>query len=478
MFTLFLILLLVLVSGIAVAIVGFVWDRQQKSLAEIDFLRSEMANQTATHKQALARYLPIVNLDQEFQRVQAAILQLQADFQAYSRHYQDQRNQLAAEYQQSKGLFDQLKRELASIEGSLDDVSFGIYRPYFSFDTSEQFKTELERVRNAKKQLIRSNQATTCIVEWTVQGSRKEGARMQSQLAKLMLRAFNGESDAAIANVSWNNATKMEERLKYAFEAINKLGTVMQVSVTREYLDLALCELRLKFEYEEKRQQEKEEQRALRERMREEERAQRELQRAEQDATDDETRYQKLLAKAKADAAQATGERFAEIAERMRMLEADLAEAQARKERAISMAQLTRCGYIYIISNIGSFGEDTYKLGLTRRLDPMDRVRELSDASVPFNFDVHGMIYSENAPDLERELHQHFAPYRVNLINPRREFFRVTLDMIREFLDSRGIGIELTMLAEAREYRESRVLREGIVESEEVDNVVVLPDAI
>lgn len=311
----------------------------------------------------------------------------------------------------------------------------------------------------AKKALVREGRATRALVQWTVGGSRREGERMQKQLMKLMLRAFNGESDAAIAKVTWNNATQMEERIRKAFDAINEQGTVMQVSITPEYRDLALAELRLEHELAEKKREEAEEQRRIREQMREEERAQRELERAQEEAAAEEGRYEKALARAHADIAKANAEQAAVIGARIAQLEAQLAEAHAKAERAKSMAQMTRSGHVYIISNLGSFGETVYKIGMTRRLEPLDRVKELSDASVPFEFDMHGLVWAEDAPALENALHRHFDRHRVNLVNPRKEFFRVEIEQIEAFLEQRGLSIQLTKLVEAREYRESLALR-------------------
>jgi hypothetical protein len=108
-------------------------------------------------------------------------------------------------------------------------------------------------------------------------------------------------------------------------------------------------------------------------------------------------------------------------------------------------------GHIYDISNIGSFGDDTYKIGMTRRLEPEERIRELGDSSVPFAFDIHAMMKTEDAPALERSIHQQFADRAVNLVNPRKEFFRVSLREIQKFARSQGVTVEFTMLAEAQE---------------------------
>lgn len=119
------------------------------------------------------------------------------------------------------------------------------------------------------------------------------------------------------------------------------------------------------------------------------------------------------------------------------------------------MAQQTKKGNVYIISNVGSFGEEVFKIGMTRRLDPMDRIWELSDASVPFDFDVHAMIPCEDAPALEAALHSEFETQRINKVNYRKEFFRVPLSQIRTLLGNRGIDAAFTLLAEAREFRET-----------------------
>lgn len=240
---------------------------------------------------------------------------------------------------------------------------------------------------------------------------------MTKQNAKLMLRAFNGECDSAIARVRWNNIANIQMRIAKAYEAINKLGTVNQITITKTYYDLKIAELNLEYELQEKLHAEREEQRMIREQMREEEKAQREIEQAQRKAEDEEAKYQKALLRATEEAKRATGEQLALLDKKISELEQLLAQAQLQKERALSMAQQTKSGHVYVISNIGSFGEDVFKIGMTRRLEPMDRVRELGDASVPFNFDVHALVYSNNAPDLEYRIHKRLMDKRINLIN-------------------------------------------------------------
>ena len=368
---------------------------------------------------------------------------------------------VAAETTRVKTELERLSQELRSVEGSLDDISFGLYKPHYKFDTPEKFKKELERVKDQQKEMIRAGNAASFRTSWTIQGSTRDGEKMQKQYSKLLLRAFNGESDACIAKVNWNNATKMEERIRKAFDAINQLGDVMTVSIAPMYRELKLAELRLEHELEEKKRDILEEQRRIREEMKDEERAQREAEKAQQEAESEEMRFQKALEKAKIELSKTRGEEHVRMSERLIELQTQLADAQARTVRAKSMAELTKAGYVYIISNVGSFGDKMFKIGMTRRLSPMDRVKELGDASVPFPFDVHAMVYSENAPALENAFHQHFKHRSVNLINMRREFFHVDLTEIEAFATSRGLGIAFTKIAEAREYRESEAMRSG-----------------
>ena len=402
-----------------------------------------------------ARYAPIVDIDAELAKLRRDVDQSKGEQRQFLEESQQQRAQLTEEYEQARSIYDTLRKEIALLEENLEDISFGLYRPHFSFETSGEYKAALEDLRDRERQLIRADRAALCSIQWTVGGSAKEGARMARQNMKLVLRAFNGECDAAVAKVAWNNVARMEERIRKSFDAINKLSTVLQVSITAQFLQLKLDELRLTHEYEEKRHEEQEEQRRIREQMREEEKVQREIEEVREEAERDEARFEKALEKARAEAARATGERVAELNERIKSLEDQVEEAHQEKERAISRAQLTRSGHVYVISNIGSFGENVYKVGMTRRLEPQDRIRELGDASVPFPFDVHAMIYSENAPDLEGALHQFLEERRINLVNPRKEFFRVALDDIQKFAKKRGVTVEFTMLSEAKEYRET-----------------------
>lgn len=386
---------------------------------------------------------------------QAAIVSLVEQRQRESTVAQNALFSLRTEYHQAKDTYDRLAAEVAALEENLNDISFGLYKPHFGYETSEAYKAKLLEVYEFQKRLIKERRAVVFAAELTVGNSAKEGERLQKQYEKLVLRAFNGECEAAVAKVTWNNVVRMEERVRKAFDAINSLGGVLQVRIADEYLSSKLDELRIEHEQAELKRRELEEQRAIREQMREEERAEREIEKAQRDAEEDEERSTRALERARAELAKARGAEIDGLSEKIRALEAALAEAHARGERAKSMAEQTRRGYVYVISNHGSFGDDVIKIGMTRRVEPLDRVKELGDASVPFAFDVHGMFFSENAPALENALHRHFAAKRVNLVNYRKEFFRVTLREVQDYANANGFDLQLTLAAEAREYRET-----------------------
>jgi len=422
------------------------------------------------HQAIVKRFKPVLSLDQEIERVRKNLEKIEADSvreieRAKSEAVEavDKAKSKAAEltlaYNKAKEIYDRLQHEISLLESTSGDMSFGLYKPQYSFETSEAFKIAIEKVYEQKKSCIRNDQAVICPSGWTVNNSLAEGKRMIKKQVKVMLRAFNGECDAAVAKVTWNNATRMIERIQKSFEAINALGEVINTRLSDKYLDQCLAELRLTHEYQMKKQEEKEKAREDRDRMREEERAQKDFERAEREAMIEKAKTEKALEAARDALQKATGEHLEAIQVEIKVLEKRMADTQSRQDRAVSMAQLTRMGHIYVISNVGSFGENVFKIGMTRRLEPSDRIQELGGASVPFGFDVHAMIFSEDAPGLEASLHTKFADRRINLINHRKEYFKVTLDEISEYAHTSGLKVEFLKMPEARQYRESEVMR-------------------
>ncbi len=362
---------------------------------------------------------------------------------------------LKQSYKEKKVIFDKLLKQVAIYDEEIELAELGFYKPHFDFDTSERYKEEITEVKLLQKEMISEKTAIYATTEWTVEGSKAKGRTMTNRGIRLTARAFNNECDSATSNVTWNNIERMEQRIIKAFEAINKLNESNHILIEYDYLELKIKELKLTHEYKEKKHDEKEEQAEIRRQMREEAKLQQEAEKAQKD----EEKYQKLLDKANNEAEKASGEKLDKLKESIRVLSLDLEEAHAKNTRAKSMAQQTKSGHVYVISNIGSFGEDVYKIGMTRRLEPLDRVKELGDASVPFIFDVHAMIYSDDAPALENSLHKLFDSQRVNLVNSRKEFFKVTLDEIETQAKKTSNNVEFIKTAEAKDYTESKAIR-------------------
>lgn len=354
--------------------------------------------------------------------------------------------------------FEKVMKELESVEERLDVVDVGHYNAHFTYEDSEQYKENIAVVRDRQASMIKEGLAAICAREWTVDGDRRAGERMLKGQIKMLLRAFNAEAEAAIANVTWSNYDTMIKRIEKAADALNKFGRTMEIAITQPYIDFHLLELRLVFEAAEKKKEEKDRQRAERAAQREEDRVQREFAKAQVEAEKEEDQYERALERARAELLDAQADQQEAMVAHIAELQAKLAEAHERKERAIAQAQLTKVGHVYIISNTGAFGEGVVKIGMTRRLEPEERIQELGDASVPFPFDLHALIFSENAPEMEARLHNHFWDRRVNWANDRKEFFRVSVTEVRDALANLSIQSDVRLMAEAREYRETLAL--------------------
>jgi len=440
-----------------------------------DFLKKKEFEEIEKLKSQLDRYKPIADIEAETENQKKSLEQLKTLKQSEVKTVEDNFNKLNSDYQNALETYTKLRKEVSLFENKLDLIEFGVYEPIYDFDKSDEYRAEQDRIIELQKQMISSERAAICRTNWTIDGSEAKGKASTKRYIKLTLRAFNGECESLIAKVKWNNVNQMKERIKKSFETINKIGESQTVTIQSEYLDLKIKELTLEYEFQLKRQKEKEELRAAQEELREEEKARREFEQAQKEAEKEEANYEKALEKARKEIGLATGDKHDKLQAQIEKLEQELKEAHERKERAISMAQQTKRGHVYIISNIGSFGEQVYKIGMTRRLEPVDRIKELGDASVPFQFDIHAMIYSEDAPTLENALHKAFANKKVNMLNYRKEFFKVTLDEIEQKAKEIGLETEFTRLPEAMEYRETLAILEKLnstVEHKTLDQII------
>lgn len=406
----------------------------------------------------------IKSKQEEIAKLEQCRLEKIAKLEQDSLGVSNQIESLKSDYASKKQIYDNLKKKIALYDEDLGLLEMGFYKPHFDFGTSEIYKVKINEVRAKQKEMLKSKKAVLCTTEWTIGNSKAEGKKFSDRAVRLAARAFNSECDAIVANVRWNNVEKMQQRMQKAFDDINTLNIPSAIIINYSYLNLKLSELWLAYEYQEKIKAEKEEQAEIRRQIREEAKLEQEVLAAQKE----EEKYQKLLLKAQREAEKSVGGDLDKLNAEIAELSAKLEEAHQKNERALSMAQQTRAGHVYVISNVGSFGEEIYKIGMTRRLEPMDRVKELGDASVPFYFDVHAMIYSDDAPAMENALHRAFADRRLNLVNLRKEFFNVALDEIRAEVHKISSDAEFVLTIEAQEYYQSQMIRKErgvIVES-------------
>jgi chromosome segregation ATPase len=334
--------------------------------------------------------------------------------------------------------------------------------PQYLYETSTRYVEEIKDIRQQQKDMIKDKTAITFPDSTVISNDKSLNKKILNGQIKLMLTAFNIECDMLIGKVSPSSFGRTLERIEKLANILEKSAATLECGFDIDYIELKFEECKLQYQYTLKKQEEIAEQKLIKEQIREEQRAIKEFEKAISEAEKEEKMYRNLLDKAQQELAKATVQERAEMEQRIAILEQQLAEAEAKEERAKSMAEQTRKGHVYVISNIGSFGEDVYKIGLTRRLEPMDRVKELGDASVPFSFDVHAMIYTDDAPALETALHREFNSQRVNAVNLRKEFFSVDLNSIKDAVERiAGIDAEFKMTALAEDYYESLRLGEA-----------------
>lgn len=339
-----------------------------------------------------------------------------------------------------------LREELIELNDAVLLQRVGIYEYHHPAENSEQLRSSLKELQEETRNAIRSRRAILASDRFAYNNSLAQGRKMTQDFSRLMLRAYNAEADNCVRSVRAGSVETSKRRLDRSAETIAQLGRMMEMKVAPDYHGLRLREIELTGDYMMMKQEERERAREERERIREEKRAELEL-RAERERLEKECEHYKNSLSALRE--QGREDEAAALVERIESLEAAIATNDYR------IANI-RAGYVYVISNIGVFGRDVVKIGLTRRLDPLDRVRELGGASVPFPFDVHAIYFAEDAVGLEGELHKHFAAKRVNHVNLRREFFFVTPEEVREVLTQKvGNLLDFQDLPEAGQFYQS-----------------------
>lgn len=402
----------------------------------------------------LPEHKDIMTLNQEIEKLKATIESLNKDIDAKN-------NVMGGLSKTIEGLNTEIadkRKQISIFEVDLDVQQYGLYKPTFEFANSDLYKDKLKSLRDKQKEFIKNDTAAYGSTNWTVNGNEAKGRAMVRDTKKLLLRAFNVECDDIVANVKVSNLDKSVERIYKISEQISKLGTIMSISITPAYIQLKIDEVKLALDFQQKKQEEKEIQKELRAQEREEARVLKEIEEERKRLKKEQAHYQNALNTILSQI-EKNGE-TEELLAKKAQLENQIDDAAVAIENVDYREANRKAGYVYIISNIGAFGDNVYKIGMTRRLDPYERVDELGDASVPFDFDVHALIFTEDAPALETALHKAFENRKINKINHRREFFAVSLDEIKEEVRKNfDKTVEWVDIPEAEQYRQSLLMK-------------------
>lgn len=417
--------------------------RELELQAEIDRLKTQISPQGLT----------IIDLQKQIDELNHEKNNIQSELATEKQKVRQEQDKL----QKLEYKYKNLERDIVNLEGEIAIQDYGLYRPTFIFATSDLYKDKLKNCREKQKQAIKSGSACTGNMNWTVNGDVRQGNKMVRDMQKLLLRAFNVECDDIVGNVKISNFEKSKERIHKTATQISKLGTIMSIAISPFYVQLKIEELCLALDFEQKKQEEKERIKEARAQQREEARVQKEIEEERKRLQKEQTHYQNalntLLQQLQRDP------NNADLIEKRTQLENNIADTNKAIADVDYREANKRAGYVYVISNIGAFGENMFKIGMTRRLEPMERIDELSGASVPFNFDVHALIFTEDAPGLEAALHRAFESKKVNKVNPRREFFNVSLNEIKaEVRKNFDKTVEWKDFPEADQYRQSLLM--------------------
>jgi DNA repair exonuclease SbcCD ATPase subunit len=343
------------------------------------------------------------------------------------------------ELERSRRQLEEQKRELDGRQAELERQEAALKKRYVTL-------TDLEKENALLKRDLQNIDVNLHKLELDRDRDRERQTQIEAKVQEMAGRHLKDNVKSIGSAINADNFVNCKHRLVKAIEQCRAIGFEIPESQETGLLN----DLKAEFERAVKAQLEREEQARIKARLREEQQVQREIELELKRLERERQVVKAALEKALADAQQ-------QHTQEVERLETRLAEAEAKIQRAVSQAQLTRAGHVYVISNIGSFGEKVYKIGMTRRLEPQDRVRELGDASVPFPFDVHMMVYSEDAPKLENALHLALHRGRLNKLKPRKEFYHADLDSIVQIVRENHGEVEYRADAEALEYRQSLV---------------------
>ena len=359
-------------------------------------------------------------------------------------------NQLCSEISKAKDELKNKKQEIENLEPLVTVVN--IDTEGLELATSQELKNILSRYKLEEAELVKNNTAIDVLIN--------DDKKFITTQIRQILRSFNAECDLAISNVTLKNIDAMRNKILRSYETLNKIYKSDGVQITKEFLENKLHQLITAHSYQEKLEDERVQKKLIQEQLKEEEKVRREIEREKAKIEKDETQFKNEISKLMKYLQKTDNEVEKTLyIDKIKECEEKLSELETVKSDVLNREKNTRAGFVYIISNIGSFGENIFKIGMTRRLEPMDRIKELSSASVPFEFDVHALIFSDDAPSLESILHNTFREYEVNKVNHRKEFFAIPLEKIEKVVtEHHNATVQWTYDASAEEYRESIAL--------------------
>ena len=416
---------------------------------KIEKSKKEKASLEEIKEQIEKKKIELNNMNDDIKKKQNA-------FKSVETRMNNQKEKLIKEKEDLKNEIKNLNNIKESVE---DVIETGVIDSGYHYEDSNYYELKLKDIKEKQKEAVKNayldcnnvikdevhwkdvgwlpsenidNKAMGFFKAWRIEGSYQKGKIFMKNIAKLALRAFNNECDNIIINVKYSTIENSTVKIKKSYEDINKMIECHECYITEYYLNLKIKELQNKILYVTSKQLEKEEQQRIKEQMKEEERVRKELEAEEKKVEKEEQHFMNELNKLQKRMAKENEENQAKLLKQIEELQAKLSEVSETKADLMNRKMNNKAGYVYIISNKGSLGENVYKIGTTRRLDPQVRVDELSNASVPFKYDVHAMIFTDDAFELENNLHKIFDDKRVNKVNKHKEFFNVTIDEIEK----------------------------------------------
>lgn len=405
-------------------------------------------------------------LEAKLAKLEEKIAVKQAEYNQVDTQLQTVKNLLSAE-EKAKSISERItekelklsevKNQLAIADDDLEMQTVGFYKRRYKFSDSEKYNDALTKKRHQEKSAVKDKYAGTILAPMTLDGSASKGKTMQNQLIRAAIRGFNGEADALLTKITVANVDKKVQALYRAAEQINKMYQRNNIAIAQYYVDMKRDELYLAAEFEEEKRREKEILREQREKEREDKKLQAEIAAKRKKLQKERAHYENVIFDLREKLSKTSESETLEFKSQIAEYESQLEEINQAEEDVDYHEGHATTGYVYVISNVGSFGPDVYKIGVTRRLDPLERINELGNASVPFKFDVHALVFSEDAFGLETELHNKFDKFKVNKVNSRKEYYHIPLVEIKKAISAHSdVSAEFIDAPEAFEFHQSQ----------------------